>query len=827
MNLENLHMRFKSIRTHSFTKLALILQMGFLPAAFGEQTAGISELAQKELERREAVVQEGQMLLLKGDEAYAAGKYDEAAAAYAGARESFPNAPATAELRAAATQRYAQATVEHANELVRKGDVQGAKDAVDEVLIEGVAAGDPSVEGYRASLDDPIRTSQPLTKEHAANVDEVRRTLYMAMGAFDLGNFDQANKHYTHILKIDPYNKAARRGMEKIAAQKSQYFNSAYDEARSTILGEIEKAWELPLPPELVLSDLPLSGNDFQPGDLITVSNKLERIIIPKFRIEGGTLMEAIDLLSLRTAENDTLSKDESSKGINIAVNIGDPAVAPASEILSKTFDLNVANVSAIQILKYITQFTQTTYRMDDYAVSIMPVGAGGTTLISRTYRVPPDFLSNLSAGDVTEKEPEDIFNTDIKKGLLTKRRTVQEALARQGVLFPEGASAILNPSTNTLRIINTADNLDVIGQIIDNIVQIEPVAVAVRVTMLRIQEDVLKELSFDWMLDTFQFGGDSWIPGASQMNLTGGTTGNGNPITDIAALPGAIFPTNPITSGNRSGDFAVPENTIDSLISSSSNRGAQERFRAPGVLGVNGIVGSATLQALMRGLDQKKGYDLMAQPSVTTRSGTAASIYLIDEFIYPTEYEPPELPATGGGIGIDIDENGNLVPVEAVAGASIVLPAMPTAFETRDLGIVLTVLPVADEKKQYVNVSLNPSFSEFDGFVNYGSPINSVADGLAGPITTTLAENQILMPIFSVQRVDTNLVVADGATIVIGGLLKEEITKVDDKTPILGDIPMVGRFFKSDAKKHISTAIIFFVNVELLDPTGRPYRDR
>ncbi len=95
------------------------------------------------------------------------------------------------------------------------------------------------------------------------------------------------------------------------------------------------------------------------------------------------------------------------------------------------------------------------------------------------------------------------------------------------------------------------------------------------------------------------------------------------------------------------------------------------------------------------------------------------------------------------------------------------------------------------------------------------------------GSITTTLTENSILMPVFSVSKINTNLVVADGATIVMGGLLKDEIEDVQDKTPILGDIPVVGRLFQTNASKKTSTVILFLVNVELLDPTGRPYRDR
>ena len=54
------------------------------------------------------------MLLRKGDEAYQAGRYAEAVEAYAGAREMIPDAPVSAELRRAATERYAQASVEQA-----------------------------------------------------------------------------------------------------------------------------------------------------------------------------------------------------------------------------------------------------------------------------------------------------------------------------------------------------------------------------------------------------------------------------------------------------------------------------------------------------------------------------------------------------------------------------------------------------------------------------------------------------------------------------------------------------------------------------------------
>jgi len=828
IHLQNHCMR--SPISNSFPRFSLPLVLPFLMVgmATGEESPGRSDLAAKEIERRLASVQEGQMLLLKGDEAYEAGKYEEAVAAFAGARDSFPNAPATAELRKAATERYSQASVELARGLSRKGDVEGAKSAVDKVLDDAVAPDDSAALSYRMDLDDPFRTNPALDKGHAGDVDQVRRLLYTAQGAFDLGKFDQARALYEDVIRIDPHNTAARRGMERVSSRKSGYYNSAQDQTRAEFLAEVDAAWELPLAPNLVVPDLQGVEQLGFAGESVPLSNKLSRIIVPEFRLEQATLLDAVELIRLRASENDPFETDPVKKGINIAVNVGDASASPAREILAMTFDLQVSNVPLEQILNYVTDITGTASKVDDFAVSIVAKGGDNSLMISRTYRVPPDFLSNLTSGASAEGEgaTEDIFNTEkATGGLLAKRMGAQEALSMQGVTFPDGASASFNAPTNTLRIVNTSGNQDIIEQIIDAIAQTEPVSVAVRVTMLKVEENRLEELGFDWLLDNFGFGEDGPVPGSSTLNLNGGTTGNQSPITDIGALPGTFFRGNPITSGNRSGDVAVSGNSIDSLIASGSNRGAQSSNRAPGVLGVSGIIGNSTLQVLMRGLDQQKGVDMMAQPSVTTRSGQAASIQIIEEFIYPTEYEPPELPnQVASSTVIDL-----VTGIVTGGGSSSfpVVPATPTAFEKRDLGIAMEVLPVADANRRYVDVTLNPAVTELDGFVNYGSPINTTTMGILGPVTRTLTENAILMPVFSVRRVNSNVVVADGSTIVIAGLLRDEIQDVEDKTPILGDVPIVGRLFQSDARKHTSTAILFLVNVELLDPTGRPYRDR
>ncbi len=804
-------------------RAALLATACLIVPLLGGEPRGSSRVAEAELSRRSVAIDEAQVLLRKGDEAYTAGRYAEAAEAYAGARELIPDAPISADLRAAATERFAQASVENARVLSRNGDVAAAKAAVDKVLIESVAPRNPGALAMLGQLNDPIRTNPALTVEHTKSVDSVRRLLYTAEGAYNLGKYDEANSSYAAVLRIDPTNTAARRGMERVEVAKSGYQKSAYDHTRSEMLGQVDKEWELQVPTLDLDASLAASGIGQSEVDLITVRAKLDSIIIPKIALDQASLEEALDFLRLRASEHDTLELDPARKGVNFTVNLGPQDSPAATKVRSVRFDLQLTNVPLSQVLKYITDITHTSFTTDDFSVIITPVGGSSDALVARTFRVPPDFISNMSAGGGETAAAVDSFAAaPANGGLLAQRLGAKEALMKQGVTFPEGASANFSPSNSTLRVVNTADNLDYISQIVDALTKTEPVMVAVKVTMIKVEQTHLEELGFDWILDNFGFGGAGWIPGSSKLNLSGGTVGNGDNLDDIN-LPAGSYIRNPITSGNRSGDSAISGNNIDTLINDASGR--QANNRAPGIMGAYAEISDASLQMLMRGLDQKKGTDVLAQPTTITRSGQSSSVKMVREFIYATEYEPPELPNDTGGSEIIVIGVGGIVG--GGGGNQAVTPATPTAFTTRDVGITMEVLPVADANKQFVNVTLNPTFSDFDGFVNYGSPINTTQQGLLGSSTVELTQNAILMPIFSKQTFSTNLDIADGATVVVGGLMQERVQNVEDETPILGSVPILGRLFQSKAKQPTSTAILFVVNVELMDPTGSRYRDR
>ena len=57
----------------------------------------------------------------------------------------------------------------------------------------------------------------------------------------------------------------------------------------------------------------------------------------------------------------------------------------------------------------------------------------------------------------------------------------------------------------------------------------------------------------------------------------------------------------------------------------------------------------------------------------------------------------------------------------------------------------------------------------------------------------------------------------------VLGGLVREDIQKVNDKVPILGDVPVFGRLFRSKIDQNIKRNLIIFVTARLIDPSGQP----
>ncbi len=780
-----------------------------------EPAADPASTMEEESAKRLALTEEAIELMRKGDEAVAAGNYAMAVEIYSGASGLLPDAPVTKELRAAAIERHAIASIAMAERMLVAGDLAGAKKQIEIVLADSMSPDHPAATAMLKRLEDPIATEQSLTKQLGNDVSKVLSLLTDAGSEMALGLYDDAKVSYQKILQIDPYNKAARRGMESVNKAKTGAARAAYDQTRAEFLMAVDAAWELSYDP---VGAAPVLGQVNVVEDLdakMSIEAKLDRIIVPQVGFEDVTLSEAIEFLRAISIRQDIFAQEEGERGVNFTTSLGDPELPATQEISESRFSLQLKGVPLRQVLEYINKLTKTTYKVEDFAVKILPRGFASSELISRDYRVPPGFLTSLGAS-AGGQQNDDPFAQNTGGNLLTEQLSAREVLERQGVAFPDGAMVSYSPGVNLLRVTNTAQSHSLVEAIVDAVAKTEPVVVSIQVTVMRTQQTNLKELGYDWLITPIDSGGGNIFAGGTTGSMPGRTSSDFSSTIPLPADPTATVASGVLTNGLRSGDQGFTSDTLDTIIN-NFDRSVQQTQVAPGVLALTGIFDEGQAQVMLRGLDQKKGVDLLATPSVVTNSAQQARVDLVREFIYPTEYDPPELAGGGGGGG-----NGG-------GGAAFpVTPANPTAFEMREVGITLEVLPVADENKRYIDLTLNPSIVGLEGFVNFGSPINtSVVDGDGNPVQVELTENAILMPVFNTQQLTTQLTVADGATIVFGGLMTESIENFTDQVPIMGSIPLLGRFFQSEGSRPVQTAVVFFVKVNLMDPTGRLYRDR
>jgi type IV pilus assembly protein PilQ len=120
------------------------------------------------------------------------------------------------------------------------------------------------------------------------------------------------------------------------------------------------------------------------------------------------------------------------------------------------------------------------------------------------------------------------------------------------------------------------------------------------------------------------------------------------------------------------------------------------------------------------------------------------------------------------------------------------------TGYTEKELGILLKVTPQINTEG-CITLSLKP---ELSSLLRY--------DQLTA---------QVQVPIYSIRKAETQLMVKDGQTIVIGGLISEKEVNRVTKVPLLGDIPLLGLPFRKTEKTTEKTDLLFFVTVNLVKP--------
>jgi type IV pilus assembly protein PilQ len=74
-------------------------------------------------------------------------------------------------------------------------------------------------------------------------------------------------------------------------------------------------------------------------------------------------------------------------------------------------------------------------------------------------------------------------------------------------------------------------------------------------------------------------------------------------------------------------------------------------------------------------------------------------------------------------------------------------------------------------------------------------------------------------LPRLSTEEAKTSVMIKDGDTLVIGGLIKDKVTDIKKKIPFLGDIPLLGLAFRKTEKTIAKTDLIIFLTPHIITP--------
>jgi len=131
------------------------------------------------------------------------------------------------------------------------------------------------------------------------------------------------------------------------------------------------------------------------------------------------------------------------------------------------------------------------------------------------------------------------------------------------------------------------------------------------------------------------------------------------------------------------------------------------------------------------------------------------------------------------------------------------------------DIGVKLYVTPSIN-KDGFISIKIRPEVSSRSGTYTYGSPATTV-------------------PIVSTTQAETSVMVKDGTTIIIAGLITDERTSSVNKIPIAGNLPFLGVAFRKTEKSVGKKELVIFITPHIISgetdvlkqPTTQPFGEK
>ena len=201
-------------------------------------------------------------------------------------------------------------------------------------------------------------------------------------------------------------------------------------------------------------------------------------------------------------------------------------------------------------------------------------------------------------------------------------------------------------------------------------------------------------------------------------------------------------------------------------------------------------------LAASVYALDWADSSDILYSPRVTTLNNTTARVDMTEKRYFPGEYED-----------IDSESTENM--------RVYVTNPQPTLDDERDLGIKFTIKPEI-QPNDLIRAAVKFDIKQFDSWliVDSRNLANEDDDG----------EYQ-KKAVINTRMINTDVVLKDGATVLIGSISQDLTTTVHDRIPILADIPLIGRLFQSRYTVSKKNNLLVFMTCKIIGPDGAAAR--
>lgn len=712
-----------------------------------------------------------------------------ALAAQAEADRLAADAAAAQEAERLAAKSRTEALLKEAKSLEAQGDYAGARARLDEYFAAG--ANSRTARNLDSKLEQianspAIVDMAEVSPKFVADSEIVADLLLRGRAQFLNGDYDGASATFKEVEARAPNNAEAKLYSQRIAEVVGAIQKANLYKTRKQMLAEVDQQWERPKVFDISASDAAADGGDS------STQRKLNSIVIPQVNFSGMELTRVIETLSELS-----LQYDPAGEGVNIVVLFNPNNTNPSVNI-------SLRNLSLDRILQFVTQQVNFTYEVGSDAVTVAPSFGpeGGQSTVTEFFPISAGTVIRLtgfgdggaSSGAVDPFAP--VASASSGPSANEKTEALQAFFQRAGVNF-ELPGASLAFDGEQLIVTQTRQNLDRMRAILRNYSEVKQVEIEAK--LLEVAQNDLDELGFDWTL------GDGAMPILDE---------NGAPVLDDTGNPTNRYERNYSTQGRTLSDaFSVDRAQSEIVV----NGAVVATNQAPNLSTAIDLASSATslftatgwnwgkynVDLAIRALSRKTGSDLMSAPKVTVLSGKRATITVAQEFRYPESYGDIESTASTGG-----NSSGGSSAISITAGT-------PEDFVTRNVGVELAVTPNV-ENDDTISLVLEPKVTEFEGFVEYGGPSVAISSG-----TTVTVPAGFYQPVFSVRELSTEVTVFDGATLVMGGLTRDEVKSVNDKVPVLGDIPGLGRLFRSEGETRQKRNLLMFITANLVSPGG------